>query len=54
MLCKGFDQKQFEKGQEMYSCYLVSKTSFRVKKALSLDMFEFAIKSKAELKIVEY
>ena len=35
----------------MHSGYLERRTGFRVKKALSRDRFEFAIKSKAELKI---
>jgi len=51
MFCKGFDGKRFEKGHEMHSGYLESRTGFRAKKALSLDMFEVAIKSKAKLKI---
>jgi len=28
MLCKGFDRKRFEKGHEMHSGYLKSRTSF--------------------------
>jgi len=35
----------------MHSGCLERMTGFRVEKALSLDRFEFAIKSKAELKI---
>jgi len=50
MLCKGFDRKRFEKGHEMHSGYLESMTGFRVKKALSLDRFEIASKSKIKLK----
>jgi len=34
----------------MHSGYLESRTSFRVKKALSLDRFEIASKSKVKLK----
>jgi hypothetical protein len=50
MFCKGFDQKRFEKGHEMHSGYLESRTSFRAKKALSLDRFEITCKSKIKLK----
>jgi hypothetical protein len=50
MLCKGFDQKWFEKGHEIHSGYLESRTGFVIKKALSLDMFEIASKSKIKLK----
>jgi len=44
-------EKRFEKGREMHSGYLESKTSFELKKALSLDRFEIA--SKSNIKINE-
>jgi len=37
MLCKGFDQKRFEKGHEMHSSYLEGMTGFRVKKGYCLS-----------------
>jgi len=50
MLSKGFGRKRFEKGHEIHLGYLESRTSFRVKKALSLDRFDIASKSKIKLK----
>jgi len=50
MLCKGFDRKRFEKGHEMHSGYLESRTSFEIKRALSLDRFEIPSNSKIKLK----
>jgi len=50
MLCKCFDKKRFEKGHEIHSGYLESRTSFRVKRALSLDRFGIISKSKIKLK----
>ena len=44
-------EKRFEKGHEMHSGYLESKTGFELKKALSLDRFEIA--SKSNIKINE-
>jgi len=43
-------KKRFEKGRKMHSGYLESKTGFELKKALSLDRFEIASKSKIKLK----
>jgi len=39
-------EKGLKKGHEMHSGYLESRTGFELKKALSLDKFEIASKSK--------
>jgi len=39
-----------KKGHEMHSGYLESRTGFELKKALSLDRFEVASKSKIKLR----
>jgi len=49
MFCKGFDRKRFEKDHEMHSSYLKSRAGFEIKRALSLDRFEIASKSKTKL-----